>query len=451
MKAIFTLLWTLFCFSRVIAQDRDEQTINLLEEGKNDTYLRYVNKSGSTELSAELQIIPDESVNHTFTDRVTKNGNSMQLVDHGQRFSPCFSDLYSRLSCIKVYYDNRQVVPSSFPSNQIYNFRLAGNYGSFTAWNPQELHLGRKDVHGAYFSPNRQNDALMTTLVEFANAEHEHPPFLFSSIVIFKTGKWYIFPPSFKAYGDSNNTNTTVIEPKCADLPMTDRKICYEYSERKEPSIKLIMEVIPDNEKNHRIEKKMEQGREVVLIDGEPRMYDPASPILWKLSAAKVWWDGKEVQLKNFPDNHFFNWSISGSQDSNFIQWEKIHGKPSQAQAIKLIDENTKENRMSNGLISLRLDENARCNGIGIYPSTDRNALCVALVRRDEKSGIVCHAALVIQRDGQCDVFPKDFDSFVNDKGQNVTALEGYSDRALKRPPPFIPVPKPSPAVQQNQ
>ena len=157
------------------------------------------------------------------------------------------------------------------------------------------------------------------------------------------------------------------------------------------------------------------------------------------------------MKLKNFPDNHFFNWSISGSQDSNFFQWIRSHGDLNSPETSKRIYADAKENKMSGGLISLRQDSNAKCNGIGIYPSTDRNALCVALVRRDEKSGIVCHAALVIQRDGQCDVFPKDFDSFVNDKGQNVTALEGYSDRALKRPPPFIPVPKPSPAVQQNQ
>ena len=411
MKLKIAAVIILLCNSYSMSQEIEEEFKHPLEDGKNDTHLRYDENTDHAFLAAELEIIPDEEANHSFISRA-RNNNSYKLMDHGSRFCPNAPFVWSRLSTFKGYFESKQVVPSSFPSNQIYNFYLEGNYGAFSAWNGKDR-FGRNGVTGTYFTPSQKADVLLATIVQYENIESDGPDFLFSAIMTRKTGEWYIFPQSSHDYIYQEYAHTAVVMPGGIELPKTDRKIAYEYAERNQPSIKLILEVKPDSETNHRIERKMEGDREIVLIDGAPRMYDPASAIQWKLSEAKVTWDGKVVPIKNFPGNDLFNFCLGGYGLPEVMAGEK----------------------------------GAHHNGIGIYPSTDRNALYVGFVRKDENSGIMSYAALVIQRDGRCEMFPKSFDAFVSDKGQHVKVVEGYSDRALKKAAPYVfkPVPANNP------
>lgn len=71
---------------------------------------------------------------------------------------------------------------------------------------------------------------------------------------------------------------------------------------------------------------------------------------------------------------------------------------------------------------------------MGIYPSTDGTSVYIGMARRDPKSQELSYAVLIIQNDGQCEVFPPDWQSFHDDVGQGITVLEGYSKAALKKP-----------------
>lgn len=431
-----------------MAQDKQNEYINSIEIKKCDTKIRFEKNGNDSPVKAELEISPDSPICHA-NAKIHKPGHTMTLIDHALRFSETGSS-HTRLSELKVWFDGQQVVPPSFPTNQIYGFKLNGqypHYGMFDTFN-QTLKNGswmdkenRPWIDGTNFSLNQANDALMTTLATIRLGDDAANPFLFSAVMVRKSGEWYIFPENFDGYASLEFSNTTVQEKDASGFPKT---ICYEYEEEKHPRIKLILESSPDLESNHKIEKKQANGREIVLIDGEARMYDPASPLRSKISGAKIWWDGKEVVLRNFPGNHFFNFSLWGMQDSNYGAWRrKSKGDPSADGFYKAITEDRNSKMPSDGFIRLgqvitkKYDKEA--NGIGIYPSTDRNALYVGFVRKDPVSGILAYCALIIDRNGNCDVFPKNFDEFCADKGQYVKVLEGYSDHAPKKPAPFVP------------
>ena len=208
----------------------------------------------------------------------------------------------------------------------------------------------------------------------------------FSAVMIRKSGMWQIYPPSSHAYNDPKRLKITVIKEGGADLPGSDREVQYE-GEWKKHKIKLILEVHPDTNENYKIERKMVNRKEQVLVDGVRKWYDPASPITSKLAKVQAWWDGKPVELKNFPADHFFNFALH-DYDLRFLG------------------------------DSFNPELPVYENGIGIYPSTDGTSVYIGMARRDPVSKELSYAVLIIQNDGQCEVFPPDFQSFHDDVGQ---------------------------------
>ena len=262
-------------------------------------------------------------------------------------------------------------------------------------------------MDGLYFTTNRSNTAVMINL---AQAVHEEGTYMnFSAVMLRKSGAWQIYPPSSHAYTDAGRQKITVLQKSGAALPGSDREVQYE-GEWKKHKIKLILEVQPDEDANHKIERKIVNGKEEVLVDGVRKWYDPASPISWKLAKVQAWWDGKPVELKNFPAGHFFNFALA---------------------------------RYSVGSLGNRFDPDDPVyeNLLGIYPSTDGTSVYIGMARRDPKSQELSYAVLIIQNDGQCEVFPPDWQSFHDDVGQGISVLEGYSKAALKKP--VFPVSKP--------
>ena len=355
----------------------------------------YRNAYNGHSMQILLENTPDDDANHVIRHRNAKDGSTFELVDGAQRFAEGYS---TRLSRTEVWWDGNKINLPNYPNNQIFGFRFH-TYGA--------RNVAQTGLDGLYVTMNRANNAVMVNLGTAIQEEVNR--LNFSAIMIRKSGFWQIYPPSWHAYQNPMHRNITVLKEGGVKMPGSDREVQYE-SEWKKHKIKLVLEVEPDSNDNHKIERKMVNGNEVVLVDGERKWYDPASPIAWKLTKVQAWWDGKPLELRNFPANHFFNFALHQydlqSLGDNFDPKEPVYE-----------------------------------NLIGIYPSTDGTSVYIGMARRDPKSKELSYAVLIIQNDGQCEVFPPDYQSFHDDVGQGISVLEGYSKAALKKP--VFPVVKP--------
>lgn len=273
--AITSTILLLSCCASIFAQSigSNSPELNILEDEKADSKVMYRNMINGHSIQLLLENTPDSSENHVVRERTAKSGSTFELIDGAQRFAR--GGLDPRLSKTELWWDGTKVDLPNYPNNQIFGFR----YNTYGARNVAE-----SGMDGLYFTTNRSNTAVMINLAKAIVEESTY--MLFSAVMLSKSGAWQIYPPSSQAYQEPDFQKLTVLQKGGADLPGSEREVQYEGAWKKH-KIKLILEVQPDEDANHKIERKIVNGKEEVLVDGVRKWYDPASPISGSLPRLK--------------------------------------------------------------------------------------------------------------------------------------------------------------------